>query len=155
MSRRSLVVVVCLLAACSHRSYEIGMHREDVYERVDGSNLEAFVSEVRLGQRHDLIVVPQGGFRQPHDERILSGERGSFFSRFRPTETGSAQYREWLELYAAVRIWHGVIFEDLRVVAVIDDEQHERLLDRVADWMLEAEPNFDRTLIDPIRVRIP
>lgn len=152
---RFVVLTLLVLLGCSHAAYKVGMHREDVYDRVDNTELEPFVSELRLGARHDLVLVPQGGFRRPHDERILSGERGSFFSRFRPTETNSALYQQWVESFAAVRLWHAIIFEDLRVVAVIDDERHNRLIDRVGEWMFERQPDFDLSLLDPIRVRLP
>lgn len=142
-----------LIVACAGAPYRSGMHREDVYERVDQLEMGAFVSEVRLGQRHDLIVVPQGGLNRQIDDELLAGGRTTF-SNFRPTETDSEQYRLWLEKFHAVRLWHAVLLEDLRVIAVIDDEIHDRLIDRVGVWMQDnVNPNFNEEVLDVIRVR--
>lgn len=128
------------------------MHREDVYDRIDQLQMEAYVSELRLGPRYDVIIAPQGGSHRRIDEDLLRGGRTTF-GRFRPTDTASEQYRIWLEEFHAVRLWHAVVLEDLRVVAVIDDEIHDRLIDRVGSWMQEyVDQEYNLALLDVLRV---
>lgn len=147
------VLLLVLFCACATTAYKKGMHREDVYDRVDQLEMDAYVSELRLGPRYDVIIAPQGGSNRRIDEDLLRGGRTTF-GRFRPTDTESEQYRVWLEEFHAVRLWHAIILEDLRVTAVIDDEIHDRLIDRVGAWMQDhVDERYDISLLDVLRVK--
>lgn len=142
----------CLLAACATVGYEIGMHREDIYDNAQHLDVEVFVSEMRIGERHSLILVPQAGFPRVYDSTSLQGSRSSF-GRFKPTDTPTSKANRWIEAMARVELWHGFIMKDAVLVEIIDDEYRDRLIDRVGYWMQDfVDPNFNLETLDELRV---
>jgi hypothetical protein len=146
------ILFLCLLAGCASVHYEPGMHREDIQERVQQLDLEVFVSELRIGNRHSVMLIPQAGFPRVFDSTSLANQRSSF-GRFKPTDTPTSQANRWIEAMAKVELWHAIILRDSEMVELIDDEDRGRLIDRVGHWMQDyVDPNFSLESLDELRI---
>lgn len=150
--RRRIFILAALLVGCSRAYYEVGMHREDVYDAVERLEIRALVAEARLDERHDLLVAPQSGSVFRGDHNALSDRQS--FGRFRPTDSSLEQRSRWLEAVGSVELWYAVLMRDLEVTEILEDEDRERLLDRVGYWMQDnVDPEFDVELLDEIRLQ--
>jgi len=147
-----LLSALMLLSGCAHQVYEQGMHRQDVYEELDTLRLSAFLMEAQLDARHDVLVVPQGGFTSVFDGQVLDAERGSF-GRFRATETATQRDGRLVRAFAEVELWYALMLRDQRVYAIIEDEDRERLIWQVEGWMQEfVNLEFDRARLSPLQI---
>lgn len=156
MNGRGRIICSALLAlsACASVGYEIGMHREDIQDNIDQLDLNVYVSEMRIGTRHTVMLIPQAGFPRRYDATSLEDDRSSF-GRFRPTDTPTNQTNRWIESMAAVELWHAIILKDTEMVQLIDDEDRNRLIDRVGHWMQDfVDPNFAAESLEELRVDV-
>lgn len=148
------MVALLVLAACAGDYYYTGMPREEAYDRIDSLEFRPLSSETRLGAQHDLIVVPEAGFPQQYDPAALAADRQQF-ARVKSTDSRSAEQNRWARTMIAVETWHGLIFRDFELVEIIDDEDHDRLLLRVAYWMQDnVDPDFDAQSLDPLKLNL-
>ncbi|HEX9641725.1 MAG TPA: hypothetical protein VGB13_10485 [Candidatus Krumholzibacteria bacterium] len=128
------------------------MHREDIQDNVKQLDLELFVSELRVGTRHTVMLIPQAGFPRRYDSTSLANDRSSF-GRFKPTDTPTNRTNRWIESMGAVELWHGIILKDSEMVALIDDEDRERLIDRLGFWFQDfVDPDLSLEQLDELRI---